>query len=224
MYPHSTMPAVCFHCGTPFGCRTYRLKLGRPVFCSRTCANRHQGQPLVVRFWRRVKKTDGCWLWTGARGVHGYGTIMEGGLNGGALLLAHRVSWELHNGPIPDGLSVCHNCDKDYPPGDISYRLCVRPDHFFLGTQADNSRDAGLKGRACKGSQKKNAKLTETQVLNMRRAHALGQTKKALSQLHGLSLSTTCRIISQKTWRHVRASSTIDVASLPGNENGTGPR
>jgi hypothetical protein len=94
--------------------------------------------PLAERFWRHVLITDGCWLWLGHRRPPPgpYGTIRGDGR--GKPLYAHRVAWELHYGAIPDGKHVLHHCDT--PP-------CVRPDHLFLGTQADNDRDMTAKGR-----------------------------------------------------------------------------
>jgi len=82
-------------------------------------------------FWRNVKKTDSCWLWIAGTSGVGYGMMRY--RNRG--LSAHRISWEIHNGPIPDGMEVCHNC----PGGDN--KMCVRPDHLFLGTHADNMQD-----------------------------------------------------------------------------------
>lgn len=87
------------------------------------------------RFWSNVRRSDGCWEWTGSKRGNGYGCLAVGGRQVGA----HRVAWETQNGPIPEGLFVLHKCDN--PP-------CVRPDHLFLGTAKDNAMDMARKGRA----------------------------------------------------------------------------
>lgn len=88
-------------------------------------------------FWSYVKKTKKCWLWTGKTSGQGYGRVR---VPASGYVLAHRFSWQLHNGnnPIPDGLLVLHKCDN--PP-------CVNPKHLFLGTHADNMRDMIAKNR-----------------------------------------------------------------------------
>ena len=92
---------------------------------------------MVDRFWEQTATGDGCWLWQGSRNNKGYGQLSKGGRSGGSVL-THRYSWEIHNGPIPDGLCVCHRCDN--PP-------CVNPEHLFLGTYKDNAVDRRDKGR-----------------------------------------------------------------------------
>lgn len=93
------------------------------------------------RFWAKVEKGPDCWEWKAFRNK-GYGKFTYNG----RMYLAHRLSWILTNGPIPDGLGVLHSCDN--PP-------CVNPDHLFLGTQLDNMRDASNKGRCANQRSKK---------------------------------------------------------------------
>lgn len=111
--------------------------------------------PLVQRFWSNVRKTDSCWFWTGSTNKWGYGKTTESGARG-KTVSAHRVSWLLHNGPIPDGLWVLHKCDEHYAPGDISYRRCVNPAHLYLGTHRDNTQDTVRTGRIASGERNGN--------------------------------------------------------------------
>lgn len=106
--------------------------------------------PVHLRFWRRVERTDdGCWLWRGSKDGGGYGTLST--IRGFAPAKAHRVSWEMRNGPIPEGAYVCHRCDTP---------ACVNPDHLFLGTQQQNMRDCAAKGR-----------VNPASLLNLRPGH-----------------------------------------------------
>lgn len=89
---------------------------------------------LEKRFWIKVKKTDSCWLWMAGKFHFGHGRFKIRNKN----KQAHRVSWEMKNGPIPNGMLVCHKCDVP---------SCVNPDHLFLGTYKDNMQDSLLKGR-----------------------------------------------------------------------------
>ncbi len=91
-------------------------------------------RPVSERFWSKVTDAGSCWVWTAHRSRRGYGTFdVEG-----ASQQAHRVAWALSHGPIPHGMLVCHHCDNP---------SCVRPEHLFLGTALDNSRDRIAKGR-----------------------------------------------------------------------------
>lgn len=91
------------------------------------------------RFWSKVKITEGCWEWVGSKQIGGYGELRA---TRTWKVLAHRVSWQLHYGRIPEGFYVCHHCDN---------RCCVRPDHLFLGTAQDNTDDMIAKGRQIRG-------------------------------------------------------------------------
>lgn len=154
--------------------------------------------PLATRFWQYVDKTPGCWLWIGATRVNGYGQIGSGGAEARSVS-AHRVSWELHHGPIPEGLWVLHQCDV---------RNCVRPDHLFLGTPAENVRDMDAKGRRRSrpraGSLHAMAKLGEAQVLLIRQEYgAGGVTLEALAQRFAVGETTIGQIVRRQTWRHL---------------------
>lgn len=101
------------------------------------------------RFFSRIKiDSNGCWIWQGAKNIRGYGVVGYHGI----LYIAHRLSYKLKVGPIPEGLLVCHKCDV--PP-------CINPDHLFIGTYKDNSIDMVKKGRAgkAKGAGRKPVKI-----------------------------------------------------------------
>jgi hypothetical protein len=153
--------------------------------------------PLVDRFWKYVKKTKTCWIWTGAKTVcGGYGAIRS---DDGRTVRAHRVSWEIHNGPIPPEMHACHHCDN--PP-------CVRPDHLFLGAPRENSIDKQGKGRARGGSPRgaghPQAKLTDDKVAEMRLSYASGGTSlNKLAAEYGVSKKAVLMIIHRVTWTHV---------------------
>lgn len=140
----------------------------------------------MTGFYDRVEFTDvGCWEWMGAR-AKGYGSLHLNGRH----VMAHRISWELARGPIPEGLNVLHKCDN--PP-------CIRPSHLFLGTQAVNAWDMVLKGRAkrtpLRGIAHPRAKLTDEQVAEMRRLSAAGVSAAELGRRYGVSHAHAHRVV-----------------------------
>lgn len=149
------------------------------------------------RFWMKVQKTESCWLWIGAQNSDGYGNFHDYGTHS---IKAHRFAYERLVGPIPQGLSVCHHCD---------IRNCVRPEHFFLGTQRDNMRDCQQKGRYSHdtgqlGSRHHHSKLTESDVRQIRLFRSAGETFLAIANRFGVSDSTIQNIFNGHTWGHVR--------------------
>jgi len=149
------------------------------------------------RFWTKVQKADGCWLWTASvHGTKGYGQINSGGR--GRPLQAHRVSWEIHFGPIPDGMIICHHCDNP---------LCVRPDHLFVGTKSDNALDAVRKGifgdHWPKGERHYKTRLTNADALHIRALHAAGANYGELASRYGISNSSISKLVRRVTWRHL---------------------
>lgn len=124
----------------------------------------------VARFWAKVDCTAGlfeCWLWTACT-ANGYGAIYWHGHQRGA----HCISYELAHGPIPDSLLVCHTCDN---------KLCCNPSHLFLGTNLDNAQDKERKGRGNQvyGENSGSCKLSDVQVIEIRRLHAAGNVTLA---------------------------------------------
>lgn len=131
-----------------------------------------------------------CVEWAGARTRAGYGHRKVRGRT----VSVHRLAWQETHGPIPDGMVVCHRCDN---------RPCINVDHLFLGTQADNIRDMYAKGRRSQeGEENNSAKLTEEQVIEIRRLHATGQvTQRQLARQFGAAAPTVNEIIKRKLWR-----------------------
>lgn len=168
----------------------------------RECRAARRRDP-AVRFWPLVQKGEGCWEWQGAKEHHGHGRLRMHG----KFIRAHRYSWELHYGPIPAGLAVCHKCDN--PP-------CVRPDHLFLGTAADNAHDRDQKGRTSRGSEHaasvKNRLrgsgmsdvLTEADVVAIRsRVTGRFGEQSALAREYGVHPSVISNIVRRRRWTHV---------------------
>lgn len=178
----------------------------------------------VEAFWSRVDKSAGdteCWKWIGGRSSDVYGALWIPWLKKSGL--AHRASFFLSNGFLPDGKLVCHSCDNP---------ICCNPAHLWLGTNAENIQDCADKGRhpwknglpvkpehrargirtgaythpesVRHGSEKSNAKLHESDIPHIRKSVALGFTNIEVAKKYGVSREAISQIINGRTWRHVK--------------------
>lgn len=168
------------------------------------------------RFWSKVNKNGPihpvlktrCWIWVAYKDADGYGTLWTQGMN----RPAHRISWTIHFGDIPEGLCVCHYCDNSE---------CTNPKHLWLGTSQENTKDRDLKGRQAKGDRhyyrmypeeivphkgedNGMAKLTEIEVKEVRRLHRTGKISiSKLSLMFNVSYMTIYRIVKRILWKHI---------------------
>lgn len=194
------MEKTCELCGetygiSPAGNVTFFKK--RQRFCSRTCASAATAGPprrsIKERFWERVIRANeaDCWTWTGAIKGFGYGHMLVAG----RMQSAHRISYEMHVGPIPPRMFVCHRCDNP---------RCVNPAHLFLGNNQDNVRDMLTKGRhyapGAKGERNGHAKLDEASVRAIRSST---ERNAALAARHNVSIITVQRIKRGSAWAHI---------------------
>lgn len=135
----------------------------------------------IERFWKRVNKGDGCWEWTGS--THkGYASLQIKQKKFGA----HRVSYTIANGPIPEGFSICHKCDNP---------KCVRPDHLFAGTSQDNTTDRIAKGRG-------KIKLNASQAAQIKQLVYTHSTASA-GRMFGIDGKQVAEIWDWLYWKHV---------------------
>lgn len=170
------------------------------------------GPTAIARFWSLVDITDSCWLWKGSLTHNGYGRVQKDDRH----YLAHRAAFEIVYGRVAAGLNICHSCDVNYPIGDLTYRRCVRPEHLFVGTTADNVADRCRKGRTAsgdrhgfrkhpechpRGEQNSSSKLTERQVAEILQNH---ETATAIAVKYGVSKSTIDKIRERRLWTHVQ--------------------
>lgn len=147
------------------------------------------------RFWKKVNKEAGCWIWTGFTNHKGYGIAKD---EQSRTIRAHRLAFRLAGNQIPDGMMVLHKCDN--PP-------CCNPSHLFIGTAKDNAQDAIGKGRHVmlhlKGEMHPASKLTSEKVTEMRQLHRTGIGFYRLGKRFGVSKKSAKSVVLRKTWKHV---------------------
>jgi hypothetical protein len=156
----------------------------------------------IARFWKYVDKAPGhgpngdCYAWIGGKNGKGYGRFSTGRKYRG--IYAHRVSFIIANGKIPDGMCVLHHCDTPD---------CVRAEHLYAGTKMDNMREASSHKRMGKGYRKgsKNGRsvLSEEDVIKVRSLYAKGNLRSDIAKIFKVSWSTIDYIIKHETWNHI---------------------
>lgn len=174
-------------CGTRACCNPSHLGMEHKS----TGLSRLYGEPVTIeRLMSHVypEPNSGCWLWDGNIQTNGYGSM---GSFGGDVY-AHRASYEIHRGPIPKGLHVCHRCDV---------RACVNPDHLFLGSPKANNDDKVAKQRHVYGSRVWSAKLTEADIPVIREMRGRGRSRGDVAADFGVSTARILEIEKGRAWK-----------------------
>ena len=149
-------------------------------------------KPIAERFWPKVAVSGPleCWLWTAATNGEGYGVFRGRQCR----TSAHRTSYELAHGPIPEGLIVRHSCDNP---------TCVNPAHLLVGTHRDNTNDKLERERQARGVGTNTARLSEAEVAEIRLRVDRGEKVRGVARRFGIDHSNVSRIKNRKTWKHL---------------------
>jgi len=146
---------------------------------------------LLCRFKNNITKiSNDCWHWTGRFDEDGYGKINYAKKT----KRTHRLSYELHVGPIPEKLLVLHKCHD---------RKCVNPDHLKIGTNDENMSDMVEAGRSVRGSATHSAKLNQLDVLEIRNLRKQNFTQQSIADKYNVSQFAIAQIVNNKTWKHI---------------------
>ncbi len=194
----------CQQCNQSFTPAISNVSKGMGKFCSHKCYSKSLVIPFLTRFWNQVNKNGpcpphlpnigSCWIWTKKDGSprRGYGVIMKDK----ELVGTHRISWEIHYGPVPQGMCVLHKCDN---------RACVRPDHLFIGTKGDNAKDCINKGRSNRpsGEKHRNSIINKIQALDILKRKQFGHGPTQIAKETGISYWCVYGVWSRSTWKNL---------------------
>jgi hypothetical protein len=202
----------CEKCGIEFKWSRSRNQKSKPRFCSRECRHSfaHIGfrpggkyridemtteekfERLKKSYEKNVIRKFGCWGWEGTQDKGGYGIMSSDRRHGPDR--AHRASWVIHKGEIPKGLLVCHKCDRPE---------CTNPDHLFLGTPSENTKDMIHKNRKCIGSNVPTAKLNEENVKLIKVLLKQKISYPKIAEMFNVGINCIVRIKRGETWKHI---------------------
>jgi len=148
-------------------------------------------EPLEIRFWKKVdiRGENECWPWTGGCFRSGYGEIQAGTLNSPKVIRAHRLAFELENGPIPEGMCILHSCDN---------RLCVNPKHLRMGTIKENNQDMVIRNRIARGFRLPQTKISKEDVAEIRTRASHGETHSRIAEDYPIQRSHVSAIIRKE--------------------------
>lgn len=172
--------------------------------CNAHYIRKSRKKPMLEKSWHqlsakerlnkfiKVNEENQCWIWTGGKNKKGYGSLSYNGKT----TIAHRLSYELYIGQIPNEMLICHHCDTP---------SCINPGHLFLGTNLDNSNDKFSKGRnkSSPGQRNGNSKLTDDQVRSIKKKLKNGVKVSDISKQYEVSETNISYIKKEKTWSHI---------------------
>lgn len=207
--------SICETCGKQFEWARGSNAIN-PRFCCRKCWHKTNAPRMVnfneqrfqykkatenekierkkILFNKKVIIKDGCWDWKGNFAKNGY-AILHVYHNGKICTKsAHRVSFEIHKGSIPNGMNICHRCDN---------KRCTNPDHLWLGTTQNNIDDKVRKGRQNVGENRYNSKFKDDDIREIRKMLKLGVSGANLARKYNVSRTVITYIKQGKTWKHV---------------------